>query len=69
MSSKSEAWIHFDKILQSMNVRCKLCKRECKRSDLSTRPLWSHLEHVHPVEWEQLKGNTTKKPETQVYKV
>lgn len=56
MTSQSAAWIHFEKIPNSNDVLCKLCKKTCKRKDLSTKGLWSHLQHMHKLEHDSLKG-------------
>lgn len=55
MSKNCKAWIYFDEIPNSLNVICKICKKELKRSDKSTRPMWSHLEYVHEAEHKLVK--------------
>lgn len=50
-NKQSEAWAHFEKETNSLNVSCKICKQVLIRGDKSTKGLWSHLMHKHQAEY------------------
>jgi hypothetical protein len=50
-NKQSEAWVHFEKEINSLNVICKICKQVLIRGDKSTKGLWSHLMHKHQTEY------------------
>jgi hypothetical protein len=65
MSTKdSKVWKYFEDIKDVQNVRCKLNNNHVvKRSDSSTKGMWSHLKNHHKDAWKELKKDDPEKKE------
>ena len=48
--ASSKAWLYFEKIEESPNVRCKLCKVVLSRKDANTSSMNKHLKRKHEID-------------------
>uniref|UniRef100_A0A914VLF9 BED-type domain-containing protein n=1 Tax=Plectus sambesii TaxID=2011161 RepID=A0A914VLF9_9BILA len=56
----SAVWEYFDIGLEP-GPKCKLCRKAVKRTDTSTKCLWSHLRYKHPQQFKKISQDKTQK--------